>query len=146
MGSNRLTESLDVVCCPNAWETPFAKACGEAGLTVLFCGTPGIGKAMAAKALAVALDQPAHRVDLAQVINKYIGETEKTLKHLFDTAAISDFILSFDEADALFGKWTEVNDAHDRYTNVQVSYLLGEGIRTPDPCAQDRFRWAARTP
>ncbi|HEU4535189.1 MAG TPA: ATP-binding protein, partial [Polyangiaceae bacterium] len=65
-----------------------------------------------------------YRVDLAAVVNKYIGETEKNLKRLFDAADLSDLVLFFDEADSLFGKRTEVKDAHDRYANLEISYLL----------------------
>ncbi|ASC73022.1 hypothetical protein XM38_039840 [Halomicronema hongdechloris C2206] len=79
---------------------------------------------MAAEALAHQLDLPMYRIDLSQVVNKYIGETEKNLKRLFDTADISDTVLFFDEADALFGRRTEVKDAHDRYANLEISYLL----------------------
>ncbi len=96
----------------------------EGGLTVLFGGPPGTGKTMAAEALARALELPMYRIDLSQVVNKYIGETEKNLKRIFDAAEIADCILFFDEADALFGKRTEVKDAHDRFANIEISYLL----------------------
>jgi len=101
-----------------------ARAWNESGISVLFAGPPGTGKTMAAEVLAVRLDMPMYRIDLSQVVNKYIGETEKNLKRLFDTADICDTILFFDEADALFGRRTEVRDAHDRYANLEVSYLL----------------------
>ncbi len=104
------------------WGT--ARAWNEGGLTVLFCGPPGTGKTMAAEALSVALALPMYRIDLSQVVNKYIGETEKNLKRIFDAAELSDCILFFDEADALFGKRTEVRDAHDRFANIEISYLL----------------------
>ncbi len=104
------------------WGT--ALAWNEAGLTALFAGPPGTGKTMACEALASALSLPLYRIDLSQVVNKYIGETEKNLKRLFDAADKSDVILLFDEADALFGKRTEVKDAHDRYANLEISYLL----------------------
>jgi len=104
------------------WGT--AKAWNEGGVSVLFSGPPGTGKTMAAEILAIKLDLPMYRIDLSQVVNKYIGETEKNLKRLFDTADISDMILFFDEADSLFGKRTEVKDAHDRYANLEISYLL----------------------
>jgi hypothetical protein len=104
------------------WGT--ARAWNEGGLTVLFCGPPGTGKTMAAEALAAALDLPMVRIDLSQVVNKYIGETEKNLKRIFDAAELSDCVLFFDEADALFGKRTEVKDAHDRFANIEISYLL----------------------
>jgi hypothetical protein len=104
------------------WGT--ARAWNESGLSALFCGNPGTGKTMAAEALSSALDLPMYRIDLSQVINKYIGETEKNLQRIFDAAELSDCILFFDEADALFGKRTEVKDAHDRFANVEISYLL----------------------
>jgi SpoVK/Ycf46/Vps4 family AAA+-type ATPase len=101
-----------------------AKAWNESGISVLFAGPPGTGKTMAAELLSIKLDLPMYRIDLSQVVNKYIGETEKNLKRLFDTADICDMILFFDEADALFGRRTEVSDAHDRYANLEISYLL----------------------
>jgi hypothetical protein len=104
------------------WGT--ARAWNEAGLTALFAGPPGTGKTMAAEAIARKLSLPLYRIDLSQVVNKYIGETEKNLRRLFDAADTADIILFFDEADALFGKRTEVKDAHDRYANLEVSYLL----------------------
>jgi len=104
------------------WGT--AKVWNESGLAVLFHGPPGTGKTMAAEALATELAMPLYRIDLSQVVNKYIGETEKNLRRLFDAADSSDVILFFDEADALFGKRTEVKDAHDRYANLEISYLL----------------------
>jgi hypothetical protein len=96
----------------------------EGGLSVLFAGPPGTGKTMAAEILAIKLDLPMYRIDLSQVVNKYIGETEKNLKRVFDAADVSDMILFFDEADSLFGRRTEVSDAHDRYANLEISYLL----------------------
>ena len=105
-----------------SWGT--AKVWNESGISVLFAGPPGTGKTMAAEILAIELDLPMYRIDLSQVVNKYIGETEKNLKRLFDMADVSDMILFFDEADALFGKRTEVKDAHDRYANLEISYLL----------------------
>jgi ATPase family associated with various cellular activities (AAA) len=104
------------------WGT--ARVWNESGISVLFAGAPGTGKTMAAEVLASLLDLPMYRIDLSQVVNKYIGETEKNLKRLFDLADVSDTILFFDEADALFGKRTEVKDAHDRYANLEISYLL----------------------
>ena len=104
------------------WGT--ARAWNECGISVLFAGSPGTGKTMAAEILAAKLDLPMYRIDLSQVVNKYIGETEKNLKRLFDAADISDTLLFFDEADALFGRRTEVKDAHDRYANLEISYLL----------------------
>jgi AAA+ superfamily predicted ATPase len=104
------------------WGT--AQAWGEAGLSVLFCGPPGTGKTMAAEAIASELQLPMFRIDLSQVVNKYIGETEKNLRRVFDAAEESDCLMFFDEADALFGKRTSVKDAHDRFANIEVSYLL----------------------
>lgn len=104
------------------WGT--ARAWDEAGLAVLFAGPPGTGKTMAAEVLARELELPLYRIDLSQVVNKYIGETEKNLKRVFDACEASDLIVLFDEADALFGRRTQVRDAHDRYANLEVSYLL----------------------
>jgi len=104
------------------WGT--ARVWNESGLSVLFCGAPGTGKTMAAEVIASELQLPMFRIDLSQVVNKYIGETEKNLRRIFDAAELSDCILFFDEADALFGKRTEVKDAHDRFANIEISYLL----------------------
>jgi SpoVK/Ycf46/Vps4 family AAA+-type ATPase len=105
-----------------SWGT--ARAWNDAGLSVLFCGPPGTGKTMAAEAIAEELRLPMFRIDLSQVVNKYIGETEKNLKKVFDAAEESDCVIFFDEADALFGKRTSVKDAHDRFANIEISYLL----------------------
>ena len=94
------------------------------GCRVLFSGPSGTGKTMAAEILANELGLDLYRIDLSAVVSKYIGETEKNLGRLFDAAQQSGSILFFDEADALFGKRSEVNDAHDRYANIEVSYLL----------------------
>jgi hypothetical protein len=94
------------------------------GMTMLFSGPPGTGKTMAAQVLARALGLDLYRVDLSRVVNKYIGETEKNLSQLFDEAQISGAVLFFDEADALFGKRSEVKEAHDRYANLEIGYLL----------------------
>ncbi len=104
------------------WGT--AKVWNEGGISVLFAGPPGTGKTMGAEILALKLDLPIYRIDLSQVVNKYIGETEKNLKRVFDAADQSDMVLFFDEADSLFGRRTEVSDAHDRYANLEISYLL----------------------
>jgi SpoVK/Ycf46/Vps4 family AAA+-type ATPase len=94
------------------------------GLTALFAGPSGTGKTMAAQVLARALGLDLYRVDLAGVVSKYIGETEKHLKAVFDACERAPVLLLFDEADALFGKRTEVKDAHDRYANIEVDYVL----------------------
>lgn len=94
------------------------------GISALFSGVSGTGKTMAAEVLAKDLKLELYRIDLSQVISKYIGETEKNLKKVFDAAEVGGSILLFDEADALFGKRSEVRDSHDRYANVEVSYLL----------------------
>ncbi|NEO84558.1 MAG: ATP-binding protein [Spirulina sp. SIO3F2] len=94
------------------------------GLTVLFAGASGTGKTMAAEVLANALRLDLYRIDLSSVVSKYIGETEKNLAQIFDAAETGGVVLLFDEADALFGKRTEVKDSHDRHANIEVSYLL----------------------
>jgi hypothetical protein len=94
------------------------------GISALFSGPSGTGKTMAAEVLARDLDLDCFRIDLSAVVSKYIGETEKNLERLFDAAEESGAILLFDEADALFGKRSEVKDSHDRYANVEVAYLL----------------------
>lgn len=94
------------------------------GLVALFAGESGTGKTLAAEAIASAVDLDLYRVDLATLVSKYIGETEKNLKRLFDAAEASGAVLLFDEADALFGKRSEVKDSHDRYANIEVAYLL----------------------
>jgi ATP-dependent 26S proteasome regulatory subunit len=94
------------------------------GISALFSGPPGTGKTMAAGALVGALGLDLYQVDLSAVVSKYIGETEKQLGRLFDEAEGSSAVLFFDEADALFGKRTEVNDSHDRNANLETSYLL----------------------
>jgi hypothetical protein len=94
------------------------------GITALFAGESGTGKTMAAEVLANELHLDLYRIDLSSVVSKYIGETEKNLRRVFDAAEDSGVILLFDEADALFGKRSEVKDSHDRYANIEVSYLL----------------------
>jgi SpoVK/Ycf46/Vps4 family AAA+-type ATPase len=97
---------------------------GKSGIVALFVGPSGAGKTMAAEVLANDLGRPLYRVDLSAVRSKYIGETEKNLTLLFDEAERSQAILFFDEADALFGKRSEVKDTHDRYANLDVAYLI----------------------
>jgi SpoVK/Ycf46/Vps4 family AAA+-type ATPase len=94
------------------------------GISVLFAGESGTGKTMAAEVLANELRLSLYRIDLSTVVSKYIGETEKNLRRLFDAAEDGGAILFFDEADALFGKRSEVKDSHDRYANIEINYLL----------------------
>jgi AAA+ superfamily predicted ATPase len=94
------------------------------GLSVLFAGPPGTGKTLAAEVIANELGLDLYRIDLSGVVSKYVGETEKNLEEIFKEAETSNGILLFDEADALFGKRTQISDAHDRYANIEVSYLL----------------------
>jgi AAA+ superfamily predicted ATPase len=106
-------------------EWGFAAKCSRGlGISALFTGESGTGKTMAAEVLANELHLDLYRIDLSSVISKYIGETEKNLKRVFDAAEESGAMLLFDEADALFGKRSEVKDSHDRYANIEVSYLL----------------------
>lgn len=101
-----------------------AKSTRGLGISALFAGASGTGKTMAAEVLANELRLDLYRIDLSQVVSKYIGETEKNLRQVFDAAEDGGAILLFDEADALFGKRSEVKDSHDRYANIEVSYLL----------------------
>ena len=94
------------------------------GVSALFAGDSGTGKTMAAEVLANALKLDLYRIDLSAVVSKYIGETEKNLREVFDAAECGGAILLFDEADALFGKRSEVKDSHDRYANIEIDYLL----------------------
>jgi hypothetical protein len=129
------------------------------GIAALFAGDSGTGKTMAARAVAGALGLDIHRIDLAMTVSKYIGETEKNLRTLFDAAEESGAVLLFDEADALFGKRSEVRDAHDRYSNIEIGYLLqrletysGLAILTTnmrhalDPAFQRRLRFVISFP
>jgi ATPase family associated with various cellular activities (AAA)/Winged helix domain, variant len=129
------------------------------GLTALFAGDSGTGKTMAAEILAAELDLDLYKVDLASVVSKYIGETEKNLRAIFSAAEESGAILLFDEADALFGKRSEVRDSHDRYANLEISYLLqqmesyrGVAILTTnmrhaiDPAFMRRIRFIVQFP
>ena len=94
------------------------------GISALFAGMSGTGKTMSAEVLAAELELDLYRIDLSSVVSKYIGETEKNLRRVFDAAEGGATILLFDEADAIFGKRSEVKDSHDRYANMEVSYLL----------------------
>ena len=101
------------------------------GISALFTGVPGTGKTLSAQAIAGELGLDIYRVDLSTIISKYIGETEKNLERIFTEAQNSNVILFFDEADALFGRRSEVSDSHDRYANIEVGYLL-QRIETYD--------------
>lgn len=129
------------------------------GLSALFSGGSGTGKTLAAEVLARELQLDLYRIDLASLVSKYIGETEKNLARVFAAAEASGAILLFDEADALFGKRSEVKDSHDRYANIEVSYLLqrvesyrGLAILTTnlkqaiDPAFQRRIRFIVQFP
>ncbi len=94
------------------------------GYRALFYGPPGTGKTLTASLLGKYTGKDVFRIDLSRVVSKYIGETEKNLSHLFDKASDKNWILFFDEADALFGKRTDIRDAHDKYANQEVAYLL----------------------
>lgn len=94
------------------------------GITALFAGASGTGKTLAAEVLANDLKLDLYKIDLSSVVSKYIGETEKNLRRIFDAAEGGGVVLLFDEADALFGKRSEVKDSHDRHANIEVSYLL----------------------
>ncbi len=100
------------------------KLASSAAVTVLFAGPPGTGKTMAAEVIAGDLGLDLYKIDLSSLVSKYIGETEKNLERIFTEAQSSNAILFFDEADAIFGKRSGVKDAHDRYANLEISYLL----------------------
>lgn len=100
------------------------KLAASAGVAALFAGPPGTGKTLAAQVIAAELKMDLYKIDLSTVVSKYIGETEKNLERIFSQAKNSNAILFFDEADAIFGKRSEVKDAHDRYANIEVGYLL----------------------
>ena len=129
------------------------------GISALFAGLSGTGKTLAAKVIAQELKLDLYRIDLSRVVSKYIGETEKNLSQVFDGAESGGVILLFDEADALFGKRSDVKDAHDRYANIEVSYLLqrieayrGLAILTTnlkkslDPAFMRRLRFVVQFP
>jgi ATPase family associated with various cellular activities (AAA)/Winged helix domain, variant len=129
------------------------------GIAALFSGASGTGKTMAGEVLANELELDLYRIDLSSVVSKYIGETEKNLRRVFDAAEEGGAILLFDEADALFGKRSEVKDSHDRYANIEVSYLLqrmesyrGLAILTTnqknalDPAFMRRLRFVVQFP
>jgi hypothetical protein len=136
-----------------------AKSARGLGIAALFSGPSGTGKTMAAEVVARALALDLYRIDLSSVVSKYIGETEKNLRRVFDAAQGTGAILLFDEADALFGSRSEVRDSHDRYANIEVSYLLqrvecysGLALLTTnlrnaiDPAFLRRFRFVVEFP
>ena len=94
------------------------------GISALFAGPSGTGKTLAAEVIGAAIALEVYRIDLSGVVSKWVGETERNLKRVFDAAEATSSILVFEEADALFGKRTEVRESHDRYANIEVSYLL----------------------
>jgi hypothetical protein len=106
----------------HGWGT--ARAWRAAGISALFAGPSGTGKTMAAECLARELGVPLYRVDLSQVVDKYVGETEKNLKRVFDAAERADIVLFLDEAEAVFGRRMETRSAQDRWANLEISYLL----------------------
>jgi AAA+ superfamily predicted ATPase len=110
-------------CVYEQWGFGHKLAMGK-GLNVLFAGPSGTGKTMAAEIMANELGLDLYKIDLSTVVSKYIGETEKNLARIFAEAETSNAILFFDEADALFGRRSEVRDSHDRYANIEISYLL----------------------
>ena len=101
-----------------------SKSARGLGISALFAGVSGTGKTMAAGIVARELQLDLYRIDLSAVVSKYIGETEKNLRRVFDAAETGGVVLLFDEADALFSKRNDVKDSHDRYANMEVSYLL----------------------
>jgi SpoVK/Ycf46/Vps4 family AAA+-type ATPase len=107
----------------DAWELG-RKLTASQGMTALFAGPPGTGKTTGAEIVAAELGLDLYKIDLSTIVSKFIGETEKNLERIFNEAESSNAILFFDEADAIFGKRSEVKDAHDRYANMEVSYLL----------------------
>ncbi|MCW3104337.1 MAG: ATPase, family [Bacteroidetes bacterium] len=113
-----------IVHSKSLFEDPVMGKKLKPGFRALFYGPPGTGKTLSACLIGKKTGRDVYRVDLSTIVSKYIGETEKNLARLFDRASRKDWILFFDEADALFGKRTDVNDSHDRYANQEVSYLL----------------------
>jgi SpoVK/Ycf46/Vps4 family AAA+-type ATPase len=143
---------------PAFWEGDAARRLfpGGRGLLALFSGPPGTGKTMAAQVIAASLGVDLVRIDLSSVISKYVGETSQNLERVLARAARMDVVLLFDEADALFGRRTEVQDAHDRFANTDTSYLLQAIEQYPgvallatnrkgdiDPAFIRRFRYVA---
>ena len=127
MATDMLKEMVDMVrlrpLVLDSWGLGRKLTAGS-GISALFSGPPGTGKTLAAQIMANQLGIDLYRIDLSTMVSKYIGETEKNLEHIFTEASSSNAILFFDEADAIFGKRSEVKDAHDRYANIEVGYLL----------------------
>jgi hypothetical protein len=124
--ARRLQQLASAVRCRrevfDAWQ--FGRLTGRASVRALFSGPSGTGKTMAASVVARELGLDLYRVDLSAVVSKYIGETEKNLERVLSAAERTDAVLLFDEADALFGRRSEVKDSHDRYANIEVAFLL----------------------
>lgn len=124
-------EQLQEICAAAKWTSRVYDAWGfenklslGKGLSVLFSGASGTGKTMCAEIIANSLELDLYKIDLSSIVSKYIGETEKNLSRIFDEIEHCNGILLFDEADALFGKRSEVKDAHDRYANIEIDHLL----------------------
>ena len=115
--------AADISQASDDWKSEI-KSLPDRGITALFTGPSGSAKTMAAEVLARDLHLELYRIDLTRVVSKYIGETEKILSRTFTEAAASRAILSFDQADALFGKRSAVKDSHDRYANIEMTYFL----------------------
>jgi DNA polymerase III delta prime subunit len=143
------------------WEQPNARRLfmEGRGLIALFNGPPGTGKTMAAQILAAELQLEIYRIDLSTVVSKYVGESSKNIERILSAAKHMDVVLLFDEADALFGKRTEVKDAHDRYANMETNFLLQAIEQYPgivilscnkksgiDPAFMRRFRYVLEFP
>jgi len=129
-GFGRLISTTDIPRLSSTTESEIKKVAAsmkrvKSGSCLIAYGASGTGKTIAARMLAIEIGNPLFRVDLAAVVSKYIGETEKNLSRVFDNAASNHWILFFDEADALFGRRMSVNDAHDRYANREVVHFAG---------------------
>jgi SpoVK/Ycf46/Vps4 family AAA+-type ATPase len=124
VGSDGLRTQIREVASRAKKRKPGAKPIRGRGILGLFLSPSSTGKIVAAEILAAHLGFDLYRIDLARVVSKYIGETEENLDRVFDAAEGSGAILFFDEADALFGRRTEVRDSHDRYANMEINYLL----------------------
>ncbi len=124
--ANIIIQAKNMKTVYEQWGFKSSKGSGSrlGGLSALFYGESGTGKTMAAEVIANELGIDLFRMDLSLVVSKYIGETEKNLRQVFDAAEAGGCVLFFDEADALFGKRSEVSSAHDRYANIEVGYLL----------------------